>query len=91
MEVMSALIPLLAAVFAALITYVLLAARLRRQETDVVTAETRVRAESQADVARLEERIAGLNQGQMIKDEELQSLRAALGEARERLATRILQ
>lgn len=93
MEVMSALIPLLAAVFAALITYVLLAARLRRQETDVVTAETRVRAESQADVARLEERIAGLNQGQMIKDEELQSLRAALGEARERLAalTRELQ
>ena len=38
MEVMSALIPVLAAVFAALITYVLLAARLRRQETDVVTA-----------------------------------------------------
>jgi DNA recombination protein RmuC len=93
MEVMSALIPVLAAVFAALVTYVLLAARLRRQETDVVTAETRIRAESQADVARLEERIAGLSHGQMIKDEELQSLRAALGEARERLAalTRELQ
>ena len=93
MEVMSALIPVLAAVFAALVTYVLLAARLRRQETDVVTAETRIRAESQADVARLEERIAGLSQSQMIKDEELQSLRAALGEARERLAalTRELQ
>lgn len=93
MEVMSALVPVLAAVFAALITYVLLAARLRRQETDVVTAETRVRAESQADVARLEERIAGLSHGQIIKDDELQTLRTALGEARERLAalTRELQ
>lgn len=93
MEVMSALVPVLAAVFAALMTYVLLAARLRRQETDVVTAETRVRAESQADVARLEERIAGLSHGQIIKDDELQTLRTALGEARERLAalTRELQ
>lgn len=93
MEVMSALVPVLAAVFATLITYVLLAARLRRQETDVVTAETRVRAESQADVARLEERIAGLSHGQIIKDDELQTLRTALGEARERLAalTRELQ
>ena len=61
MEVMSvsvaALAIVLAAVFGALLTYVLLAGRLRRQETDVVTAETRIRAESQADLARWQERV----------------------------------
>lgn len=93
MEVMNIVIPLLAAVFSALITYVLLAARLRQQETAVVTAETRIRAETQADLARLQERVSGLSQSQLAKDEELQSLRLALSEARERLAslTRELQ
>lgn len=93
MEVMNIVIPLLAAVFSALITYVLLAARLRQQETAVVTAETRIRAETQADLARLQERVSGLSQSQLAKDEELQSLRLALSDARERLAslTRELQ
>ena len=93
MEVMNIVIPLLAAVFSALITFVLLAARLRQQETAVVTAETRIRAETQADLARLQERVSGLSQSQLAKDEELQSLRLALSEARERLAslTRELQ
>lgn len=93
MEVMNIVIPLLAAVFSALITYVLLAARLRQQETAVVTAETRIRAETQADLARLQERVSGLSHSQLAKDEELQSLRLALSDARERLAslTRELQ
>lgn len=100
MEVMSVAVALMAALFGALLTYVLLAGRLRRQETDVVTAETRIRAESQADLARWQERVLGLgeelkrqDQSQISKDAELDSLRAALGEARERLAglTRELQ
>lgn len=86
MDVMNIVIPLLAAIFAALLTYVLLAARLRQQATDVVTAEMRIRAESQAELARLEERTLGLSQQQRAKDEELQSLRVALAEAREHLA-----
>ena len=86
MDVMNIVIPLLAAIFAALLTYVLLAARLRQQATDVVTAEMRIRAESQAELARLEERTLGLSQQQLAKDEELQSLRVALAEAREHLA-----
>lgn len=86
MDVMNIVIPLLAAIFAALLTFVLLAARLRQQATDVVTAEMRIRAESQAELARLEERTLGLSQQQLAKDEELQTLRMALAEAREQLA-----
>lgn len=100
MEVMSVAVALLAALFGALLTYVVLAGRLRRQETEVVTAETRIRAESQADLARWQERVLGLGEelkrqdlSRVVKDEELSSMRAALNEARERLAslTRELQ
>lgn len=100
MEVMSVAVALMAALFGALLTYVVLAGRLRRQETEVVTAETRIRAESQADLARWQERVLGLGEelkrqdlSRVVKDEELSSLRAALNEARERLAslTRELQ
>ena len=100
MEVMSVAVALMAALFGALLTYVLLAGRLRRQETEVVTAETRIRAESQADLARWQERVLGLgeelkrqDQSRAVRDEELSGLRHALNEARERLAglTRELQ
>ena len=49
MEVMSVAVALMAALFGALLMYVALAGRLRRQETEVVTAETRIRVKVNLD------------------------------------------
>lgn len=77
----------------ALLPAVLLYGRLRRAEADLASAGIQARSESQADLARLQERLNALGedarrwqQAAQGHDSELRELRGSLGQARERLA-----
>ncbi len=77
----------------ALLPAVALYARLRRAETELATADVRIRAESQSELVRLQERLRGLGdesarwqQSSQDGEIELRGLRDSLAQARERLA-----
>ncbi len=80
--------------FGAALSAILLYGRLRRAETALATADIRIRAESQAELVRLQERLRALGdeaarwqQSAQTAENELRTLRDSLAQARERLAT----